>query len=56
MPRKSVKVYIPVELKPILAKLVDRLGLTESEVMRLAFLEYAKEVGLVKERVLGFVQ
>ena len=51
MPRKVVRVYIPRELKPILEELVEGLGLSESEIFRMAFLEYANKHGLVTERL-----
>ena len=40
MPRKVVRVYFPKELKPYLDRLSEKLGLSESEILRNSFLEY----------------
>ena len=39
------------EQKDILAELARRLGTSESEMLRTAFMDYAKELSLVKESV-----
>jgi hypothetical protein len=49
MPRKVVKVYIPKEMKVMLEVACIKLGLPESEVMRLAFFELASKHSLVTE-------
>ena len=50
MPRKRVvKVWLSNEQREILVELARRLGASESEVLRLAFLDYAKELSLMKE-------
>lgn len=53
MPRKVVSVYIPKEIKGILETLSVRLGLPESEVLRMALLDYAKDICLLQRKVLG---
>ena len=50
MVRKCVvKVWLSNEQREILSELARRLGASESEVLRLAFLDYAKELSLMKE-------
>jgi hypothetical protein len=52
MPRKCiVKVVLSREQKEILNELARRLGISESETLRTALMDYAKELSLVKERV-----
>jgi hypothetical protein len=52
MPRKCiVKVVLNKEQKEILDELAARLGTSESETMRTALMDYAKELSLIKERV-----
>ncbi len=52
MPRKCVvKVVMSREQREILSELARRLGTSESEMLRTAFMEYAKEVSMVKERL-----
>lgn len=51
MPRKVVKVYLSTKQKKLLLKICKRLDMDESEVMRLAFMEYAKDISLVTEAV-----
>ncbi|MEM2393955.1 MAG: ribbon-helix-helix protein, CopG family [Candidatus Bathyarchaeia archaeon] len=52
MPRKSiVKVFLSREQKEILEELARRLGASESETLRMALMDYAKELSLMKERV-----
>lgn len=45
MPRKVVRVYFPRELKPLLDNVVEKMGLSESEVLRMAFIDWAKATG-----------
>jgi hypothetical protein len=52
MPRKRiVKVVLSNEQKELLEELARRLGTSESETLRMALMDYAKELSLVKERV-----
>lgn len=52
MPRKCVvKVVMSKEQKEILSELARRLGTSESEMLRTALMDYAKELSLVKESV-----
>jgi hypothetical protein len=51
MARKVVKVYLTPQQKRILEKICYQLGMDESEVLRYAFMEYAKELNLITERV-----
>ena len=52
MPRKCiVKVVLSKEQKEILDELARRLGTSESETLRMALMDYAKELSLVTERV-----
>ncbi|MEM3153290.1 MAG: ribbon-helix-helix protein, CopG family [Candidatus Bathyarchaeia archaeon] len=52
MPRKRiVKVVLSIEQKEILEELSKRLGTSESETLRMALMDYAKELSLMKERV-----
>ena len=46
-----VKVVLSKEQKEILDSLTRRLGLSHSEVMRTAFMEYAKSLGAISEFV-----
>jgi predicted transcriptional regulator len=39
------------EQKEILDELARRLGTSESETMRMALMDYAKELGLMQERI-----
>ncbi|MCW3999165.1 MAG: hypothetical protein NWE93_02890 [Candidatus Bathyarchaeota archaeon] len=48
MQKCIVKVVLSKEQKNILAALSKKLGTSESEMMRWAMLDYAKEVNLVK--------
>jgi len=52
MPRKCiVKVVLSKEQKEILNELARRLGISESETLRMALMDHAKELSLVKERM-----
>jgi len=53
MARKVVKVYLPPQQKKVLQQMCFSLGMAESEALRTAFLEYAKSIGLVTEKVQG---
>ena len=52
MTRKPIiKVVLSKEQKEILDSLTRKLGMSESELMRTAFMEYAKSLGIVSEHV-----
>ena len=52
MPRKCIaKVVLSKEQKEILNELARRLGISESETLRTALMDYAKELSLIKERM-----
>jgi hypothetical protein len=52
MTRKCVvKVVLSKEQREILSELSRRLGTSESEMLRTAFMDYAKELSMVKERL-----
>jgi hypothetical protein len=52
MPRKCiVKVVLSKEQKEILSELARRLGTSESETLRMALMDYAKELSLMRERM-----
>jgi predicted transcriptional regulator len=54
MPRKRiVKVVLSKEQKEILDELARRLGTSESETLRMALMDYAKEVNLINEKIQG---
>jgi hypothetical protein len=55
MPKKRiVKVVLSQEQKEILAELARRLGTSESETLRMALMDYAKELSLIREKVQRF--
>ncbi|MEM3704694.1 MAG: ribbon-helix-helix protein, CopG family [Candidatus Bathyarchaeia archaeon] len=55
MPRKRiVKVVLSEEQKGILVELARRLGTSESETLRMALMDYAKELSLMRERIQRF--
>ena len=50
MARKVIaKVVLSKEQKEILNELKTRLGTSESETMRMALMDYAKQVNMIKE-------
>lgn len=52
MPRKCVvRVVMSKEQKEMLCELACRLGTSESETLRMALMDYAKELSLMKERI-----
>ena len=53
MARKVVKVYLTPEQKLLLNTICKGLGMNESEVLRHAFMEYAKSLSLVTEKLHG---
>ena len=53
MTRKVVRVYLSTEQKKLLEKLCKSLGLDESEALREAFMDYAKSISLITQKVHG---
>jgi len=52
MPRKCVvKVMLSKEQREILSELARRLGTSESETLRMALMDYVKELSLMKESI-----
>lgn len=52
MARKCVvKVVLSKEQKEILSELARRLGMSESEMLRMALMDYAKELSIVTESI-----
>jgi hypothetical protein len=49
MRKKAIKVYVSKELEKHLLIVGQKLGLSESEVLRFSFLEFMKEIGMLKE-------
>jgi uncharacterized transporter YbjL len=48
-----VRVVLSPQQKELLDRICQKLGQSESETMRVAFLEYAKSISLVTEKVHG---
>jgi len=46
-----VKVVLSKQQKQILERIATKLGMSESETMRVAFLEYAKSLSLITEKL-----
>jgi hypothetical protein len=53
MARKVVRVYLSAEQKKLLERICKSLGLDESEALREAFMDYAKSISLITEKVHG---
>jgi hypothetical protein len=53
VPRKVVKVYLTPEQKRLVERICHNLGMDESELLRYTFMEFARSVGIVTEKVLG---
>ncbi len=53
MAKKVVKVYISPQQKRMLQRMCINLGLAESEALRTAFLDYAKNIGIMAEKAQG---
>ena len=51
MARIGIKTYLSTEHVKLLKEICVKYGLTESEVLREAFMEYAKSLNLMKERI-----
>jgi hypothetical protein len=57
VPRKSiVRVVLSPQHKEILDVICLKLGQSESETLRMAFLQYAEKLGLITEKVHGKIQ
>jgi hypothetical protein len=57
LPRKdTVKVILSRQQREILKQIAVKLGQSESEIMRMAFMEYAKDLSLITEKVHGTTQ
>jgi len=48
-----VKVLLSKEQREILQRIALKLGLSESEVIRMALMDYAKELSVVKDKLHG---
>lgn len=53
MGRKVVKVYLSIEQKQLLERICKSLGIDESEALREAFMDYAKSISLITDKVHG---
>lgn len=54
MKRKDwVKVYLSSEQRCLLTRIAESLGIGESEVLRQAFMEYAKSISLITKKIHG---
>jgi hypothetical protein len=53
LPRKIVKVYLTPEQKKLVERICHNLGMDESELLRYTFMEFARSVGIVAEKILG---
>ena len=52
MARKCVvKVVLGKEQREVLGVIASRLGTSESETLRMALMDYAKELNILKERI-----
>ena len=52
MPKKQiVKVILSKEQREILKEIARKLGLSESEVMRIILMEYAKSISIITEKM-----
>jgi DnaJ-domain-containing protein 1 len=51
--RDIVRVVLSKQQREILRQISEKLGQSESEVLRMAFMEYAKSISLVTEKVHG---
>jgi len=51
--RKVVKVYLTPEQERMLERICHSLGMDESEVLHHAFMEYARRISLIIEKVHG---
>jgi hypothetical protein len=49
-----VRVVLSKQQKELLDRICQKLGQSESETLRIAFLEYAKSISLLTEKVHGY--
>jgi len=50
--RKVIQVYVPKEVEPFILRLERELGLSRSDIFFIAFMDYLKEIGLLKTGLL----
>ncbi len=50
MPRKVARTYLRPKVASFLDQLCEMYGLSESEILRIALLEYAEKKGLVMKQ------
>jgi hypothetical protein len=53
MRKNWIKVYLSKEQRKLLRRIAEGLGISESEVLRQAFMDYAKSVSLITEKLHG---
>jgi len=53
MRKNWIKVYLSKEQRGLLRRIAEGLGIGESEVLRQAFMEYAKSLSLITEKLHG---
>lgn len=54
MPKRDiVRVVLSKQQREILKQIAEKLGQSESETLRMAFLQYAEKLSLVTEKVHG---
>jgi hypothetical protein len=51
VPKRSHKVFLSKQQQEILTRIAEKLGQSESEVLRMAFMEYARSISLITEKV-----
>lgn len=51
--RDIVRVVLSKQQREILKQISEKLGQSESEVLRMAFVEYARSISLITEKVQG---
>jgi hypothetical protein len=51
--KQIVRVVLSSQHKELLDQICETLGQSESETLRIAFLEYAKSISLITEKVHG---
>jgi hypothetical protein len=57
VPRRTiVRVVLSLQHKEILDIICHKLGQSESETLRMAFLQYAEKLSLITEKVHGKIQ
>ncbi|HML02349.1 MAG TPA: hypothetical protein VK487_03135 [Candidatus Bathyarchaeia archaeon] len=49
--KRSHKVFLSKQQQEMLTRIADKLGQSESEVLRMAFMEYARSISLITEKV-----